>query len=146
VLSVLPVHPRDCPPAREQVPHRTRTVLATVNFGLTAYATLTVACVKALHCVSVPGTGPGSPRRLFIRGTVECHYQGWQAPIVVLGLLLCVLPLVVIYLAWWARQDTKPGSAPSHWRAGVRRALILPYQDRTYWWEGVLMLQRLVST
>jgi hypothetical protein len=58
-------------------PLRRRLILAGAIFGLTAYATVTSAVVKMLHCVWVPGTPP-SERRLFIRGSVTCDYFGWQ--------------------------------------------------------------------
>jgi hypothetical protein len=69
---------------------RARLVGAAVNFGLTSYATLTVAALRMLHCVWVPGTAEGATR-LFIRASLACDFRGWQAPIVgVVGLLLAV--------------------------------------------------------
>jgi hypothetical protein len=119
-------------------PMRARVVTAAVNFGLTAYAALTVGAVKALHCVHAPGTLP-SERRLFIQGTLACDYGGWQAPYVVLGVVLVGTPTALPFLAAWARQPT--GGVV---RRGVRRALVDPYRDGAYWWEAVLMAQRLV--
>jgi hypothetical protein len=119
-------------------PMRARVVTAAVNFGLTAYAALTVGAVKALHCVHAPGTLP-SEQRLFIQGTLACDYGGWQAPYVVLGVVLVGTPAALPFLAAWARQPTD-GAV----RRGVRRALVDPYRDGAYWWEAVLMAQRLV--
>ncbi len=78
----------------ESVPRRTKLVTAAVNFGLTAYATLTVAAVKMLHCVWVPGT-PLDQRRLFVRGSVVCSYSGWQAPYILLVALLVAIPALL---------------------------------------------------
>lgn len=119
-------------------PLRARLVTAAVNFGLTAYAVLTVGAVKALHCVHLPGTPP-SERRLFIQGTLACDYGGWQAPYVVLGAMLVCTPMALPFLAAWARH---PAGGAVRW--GVRRALVEPYRDGAYWWEAVLMSQRLV--
>jgi hypothetical protein len=149
---------------------RARLVAAGVNFGLTAYATLTVAVVKLLHCVWVPGT-PAHTRHLFIRGTVACDYGGWQAPyFVALGVLVSV-PLALPWLAAWSARGEDGGegaegaegpagaeagavrgveAAPSgQWmrdvRNGVRSALVASYSPRTPWWESVLLVQRLVG-
>ncbi len=48
---------------------RARLVTATVNFILAAYGSTTVAVMRMLDCVHVPGT-PTAQRRLFIRGSV----------------------------------------------------------------------------
>ena len=70
------------------MPSRARIIAAAVNFGLTSYATLTVAAMKLLlSCLHVPGSDPAE-RRLFIRGSVVCVFSGWQAGYVLLvGLL-----------------------------------------------------------
>jgi hypothetical protein len=151
---------------------RARLVTAAVNFLLTAYATLTVAAVKLLHCVWVPGTPPDT-RHLFIRASVPCHYGGWQAPYVVAVVVLAVVALALPLVARWA--SGMPPLPPSlHWseagdtatptlttrllpstpavgetllmdvQSGVWRALVEPYSPKWYWWESVLLLQRLV--
>jgi hypothetical protein len=165
------------PSARSQpgAPPRTlraRLITAAVNFSLTAYATLAVAATKMLHCVWVPGTPPAS-RRLFIRGTLECGYGGWQAPyVIVLGVLAAVplcLPLVARWARGtgdgargvrdgaldggccqvWGRGSRGPPQPPSQLlldvRDGVRRALVDAYSKEWPWWESVLMVQRLVG-
>ena len=121
---------------------RAKLVTASVNFGLTAYATLTVAAIKMLHCVWVPGT-PLTQRRLFVRASVVCSFSGWQAPYVLLVVLLVTVPALLPFAAAWSR---KPGGTA--WdqdvRVGVRRALVDCYHPKAYWWEAALMAQRLV--
>jgi hypothetical protein len=80
--------------ARVPVPRRAKLVTAAVNFGLTAYATLTVAALKMLHCVWVPGT-PLEERRLFVRASVVCNYSGWQVPYILLVAILVAIPAVL---------------------------------------------------
>jgi hypothetical protein len=89
-----------------RLPPRARYITAAVNFGVTAYSTVTVATVKMLHCVWVPGT-PLHQRRLFIRGSVVCDYSGWQAPHVVVLAVLVVAPFALPFAAAWSRR---PGS------------------------------------
>jgi hypothetical protein len=135
------------PLAVSELTQRALLVSAAVNFGLTAYATLTVACVKMLHCVWVPGT-PRSELRLFIRGSVVCDYGGWQAGLLVLVTLLAAAPLGVAWLAAWSRRGVGPSDVGSHLkrdvRLGLRRALVDSYKKGAYFWEAVLMGQRLV--
>lgn len=121
---------------------RAKLVTASVNFGLTAYATLTVAAIKMLHCVWVPGTSP-EERRLFVHASVVCHFSGWQAPYVVLVVLLVAVPALLPFAAAWSRRVG--GSAwDNDVRLGVRRALVDCYHPKAYWWEAALMAQRLV--
>jgi hypothetical protein len=127
---------------------RARLVTAAVNFGLTAYATLTVACVKLLHCVHVPGTPPGA-RSLFIQGPLACGYGGWQGVyLAMLGGLVCVPPGVGLAARWALRATPTTLSTSSALvndvRLGTRRALVDTYTGRWYWWEAALMVQRLV--
>jgi hypothetical protein len=138
--------------------HRAKLVTAAVNYGLTAYATLTVAAVKMLHCVWVPGTPP-SERRLFVRGSRVCDYTGWQAPYVLLVALLAAVPLMLPLVALWSRRPTRndiesmrqlreydsPHDLRDDVRLGVKRALVDPYLSKAFWWEAVLMTQRLVG-
>ena len=125
---------------------RAMLVSAAMNFSLTAYATLTAAAVKMLHCVWVPGTPP-SQRRLYIRGSVVCDYGGWQAGYLILVALLVAAPLGVGLLSSWAKNATRSGT-PSlllDVRLGLQRSLVLTYKESVYWWEGLLMVQRLVG-
>ncbi len=56
---------------------RARLYTAGINLGLSVYSSLTVAAVKMLHCVHIPGT-PTTSSHLFIQGVVECDLGGWQ--------------------------------------------------------------------
>lgn len=127
--------------ARVPVSRRAKLVTAAVNFGLTAYATLTVAALKMLHCVWVPGT-PSEERRLFVQASVVCNYSGWQVPYILLVAILVAIPAVLPFAAAWS---CRPGG--SVWdtdvRLGVRRAVVDSYHQRAYWWEAALMAQRL---
>jgi hypothetical protein len=128
-----------------------------VNYGLTAYATLTVAAVKMLHCVWVPGT-PAHQRRLFIQGDRVCDYRGWQAPYVLLVSILAAIPILLPLVAAWSRRPTRkdiqsmqrlmqhvgPPPLADDIRLGVKRALVDPYVPAAFYWEAVLMTQRLV--
>jgi hypothetical protein len=92
----------------------------------------------------VPGT-PEHERRLFIRASVKCDMGGWQAPYVALSIVLVAIPIVLPFLAAWARWS--PSVDTRGWvqdvRGGVHRAVVEIY-GRLYWWEAVMMLQRLV--
>ena len=75
-----------------------------------------------------------------------CDYWGWQSPFVVLVALLVAVPLALPGVAAWSRAEHgNPGSPRHAVRLGVRRALVDPYRDGVFWWEAVLMAQRLVS-
>lgn len=130
--------------------HRARVVTAAANFLLTAYATLTVATIKMLHCVWVPGT-PSHERRLFIRGTQVCDYTGWQLPYFLVLALLTAAPLLLPFVSIWSIQTrgaalhrAGPPTFKDDLRRGLRRALVESYNDNAPWWESVLMAQRLV--
>jgi hypothetical protein len=153
---------------------RARLITAATNFSLTAYATLTVAVTKLLHCVWVPGT-PLHTRHLFIQGSTACAYTGWQAPYVIVLCVLVALPFALPWVAAWSQgtgpqcctlsmcsrcgsggrqqQQQQRGAGPRvpdsqlvlDVRDGVRRALVDAYSDGRAWWEAVLMVQRLVS-
>lgn len=135
-------------PKQRQLSQRAMLVTAAVNFGLTAYATLTVAAVKMLHCVWVPGSPPYQ-RRLYIRGTVVCDYGGWQAGFLILVAVLAAAPVGLALVASWARHAVpsyEPGGPTlvQDVRLGVRRSLVDGYRESMFWWEGSLMVQRLV--
>jgi hypothetical protein len=114
--------------------HRAMLVTAAANFGLTAYATLTLAAVKLLHCVWVPGT-PSNQRRLYIRGSTVCSYSGWQAGFIVLVAILIAAPVAVVWLATWSRRMVPPSasSLKKDLRLGLKRALVDGYRDSAYW-------------
>jgi hypothetical protein len=91
--------------ATQSVSRRTKIVTAAANFGLTAYSSLIITTVKMLHCVETPNPlSATSSQRLFIRGTWECNLVGWQAPFVILLILLGVAPLVLARVAAWSRR------------------------------------------
>jgi hypothetical protein len=134
----------------------TRLVTAAVNFALTAYGTVTLALMRLLHCVHVPGS-PGGQQRLYIAGSVVCEYGGWQLPLVVVLIVMCCAPVVLPWVALWSRdrrtvssEDLGHGhTGPDGYRCrrtrvGVRRALVDAYTDGREYWESVLLAQRLV--
>ncbi len=124
-----------------------RLVTAAVNFGLSAYAAVSAASMRLLHCVHVPGSPPAE-RRLFIRGSVTCDYTGWQFPLVLILAVLVATPIVLPMAAAWSVKKAGPRGSKfcgRSGRIGVRRALVDMYVDRHFWWEAVMMAQRLVS-
>jgi hypothetical protein len=90
---------------------RVRYITAAVNFCVTAYSTVTVATIKMVHCVRIPGTPPHE-RRLFIRGSVVCDYSGWQLPYMVVLAALLVVPVMLPLVAAWSRRT------PASWADG----------------------------
>jgi hypothetical protein len=163
-----PVQGRDAPRPpltgpinQDMLRTRPKVVAAAVNFGLSAYATLTTAVFKLLHCVRVPGTPPHQ-RRLFIQGSVTCDYAGWQLPLVMVVVVLTATPLLLPWVAAWSRRKPRhtprdaskggeggrrgccAGQVVADLRVGVRRALVETYTPGLFWWEAVLMAQRLV--
>jgi hypothetical protein len=104
-----------------KLPPRVRYLTAAVNFGVTAYSTVTVAVVRMLHCVWVPGT-PLHQRRLFIRGSVVCDYTGWQVPYMVSLVVLVVVPVTLPLVAAWSRRANVP--VPICDAAGPRRRCV----------------------
>lgn len=134
------------------VPLRARLVCAGVNFGVSLYTTLTLAMMKLLHCVPLPGTAPGTSW-LFLDGTRACAYGGWQGGLVVVLVVLCAAPLALPRLSQWASprpsasaHSTATSMSPllRDLRWGVHRALCAPYSTTLHYWEGVLMVQRAV--
>ncbi len=128
---------------------RARCVTAAVNFALTAYAALTVTSIKLLHCVWIPGT-PESERRLFVSGSTVCNLRGWQLPLLFVLAALVAMPIV---LAVWTTRALRRVphtvaavvvSTSTDVKAGLRRAVVETYNGPFFWWESVLMAQRLV--
>jgi hypothetical protein len=138
------------PSGRVVAPHRGsgtslrgRLVGAGVNFALSAYSSVTIAVLKLLHCVSVPGTAAESSW-LFLHGDTACAFTGWQLPAVLALAVLSLIPLMLPMLSRWAMRETSESSWSSDVREGVRRSLCASYTPRYHWWESVLMGQRLV--
>jgi hypothetical protein len=100
------------------LPQRARLVTASVNFCVTAYSTVTIATIKMLHCMWVPGTSPHQ-RRLFIRGSTICAYSGWQLPYVLSLVVLVALPLALPLAAAWSLLP-RPQGTRSHWLGAPR--------------------------
>lgn len=125
---------------------RARFVTVAINFGLTAYAALTVTSVKLLHCVWVPGT-PESERRLFVSGSTICEFSGWQLPLLMLLTGLVALPIVLAigtHLSLRSSLLSAPVPRPTDIKAGFKRAVVETYSKPLLCWESVLMAQRLV--
>jgi hypothetical protein len=159
-MSSLGTHDEDgdggaCGMAKAPASQRARLVSAAANFGLTLYAALTLAVMKLLHCVWVPGTA-AHEHRLFLRASVVCDYSGWQLPLVVALAALAACPLAAAWAAMWSRQGPGRGvgmtprsvqrgaGLAADVRCGVRLALVDTYREGRHWWEAVLMTQRLV--
>jgi hypothetical protein len=139
-------------------PLRARIIGASVNLCLSAYSTVTMAAMLLLGCVQLPGT-PANSTWLYINGAVQCDYSGWQFPFIIVVLFLGIVPVLGLpFLARWARVSTieVPTSTVtitaanrrtlfiSDARWGIHRALSASYSTRTFWWESVLMVQRLL--
>lgn len=74
-----------------------------------------------------------------------------QVGYLILVAVLVAAPLGVGLLASWAKGAVPAlglgASSPTIMldvRLGLQRALVLTYRDSVYWWEGLLMVQRLV--
>jgi hypothetical protein len=148
-ISLLPTTPSPAVPCMEtprgSLSKRARLMAAAVNTTLTMSSTLTVASVKLLRCVHVPGT-PAGEQRLFLQADTECQFGGWQLPFLVLLAVLLSLPVLLPFFARWAeRAPPSPGVGwVADLRVGARRALVEVYSPSTPWWEAVLLVQRLV--
>jgi hypothetical protein len=90
-------------------PARVRYIIAAVNFVVTAYSTVTVATIKMLHCVRVPGPTLDQ-RRLFVQGSAVCDYTGWRAVYVIVMAGLVVVPAILFFVTSWAVR--RSGAAP----------------------------------
>ena len=104
-----------------------------------------VVMLAAGHCIACQCCAPP------LQGTRRCDFTGWQAPVVVLALVLAAAPVVTAVLAQWssppvnkARHDGDASPLRHDLRLGVRRALASTYRPGLRWWESVLMLQRLL--
>jgi hypothetical protein len=126
---------------------RSLVIGAALNFLVTtAYSSVTIAVMKLLHCVHVPGTPPAQ-RRLYIQGSTLCGPAlGYKVVVALLGVALVALPLATR----WAMQPalvlrrvgdpTGSGAGLGAWRgdlgadlrAGLRRALTEMYRPGAY--------------
>jgi hypothetical protein len=155
------------------LPVRARLVTAAVNFGLSAYGTLLPAAASMLHCVEVPGR-PGSFRFIDARHECSGSYRGFYAVAALLLLVPPALVIAAGWSMGkpgpaWVRKARIPclfgraSASPQPFfqlpqyrlvqrkifvedcKAGVRRALVLVYDSKRWYWEGAIALCRLVS-
>lgn len=134
---------------------RSKYIAAGLNFFLSVYSSFLVTVVAMLHCVDIPGASRG----LFLQGSVQCDYSGWQLPFVIVSVVLVAVPLITPFLTSWAvtYQHEHQLSIQSivslrtvkrsrGWRDdlcyGVILALVTPYDSSMGWWESVMVLHR----
>jgi hypothetical protein len=105
--------------------------------------------MKMLHCIQAPGTAQAQ-RRLFIRSSLLCDFTGWQLPATLCLALLLATPALLPVVATWSRRaplrDHHRIRFVDDLRTGINLALVISYKPSTYWWESILMTQRLVRT
>jgi hypothetical protein len=92
-----------------RLPRRVGYITAAANFSATAYSTGTVATLRMLHCVWVPGT-PLNQHRLFLQGSVVCDYSGWQTMYIVLLTMLLALSVSLLFVTRWASRERESAS------------------------------------
>lgn len=98
---------------------RPKYIAAAVNFLLTVYSSFLLTVVALLHCVHVPGTDPDTTH-LFIQGSVECVYSGWQAGYVIAAACLVALPCAIPFAtAWIARHNRRAAARAKHMVSSV---------------------------
>lgn len=151
-LAVSPSHLEDVQVGGGRL--RSKYIAAGLNFFLSVYSSFLVTVVAMLHCVDVPGR----PRALFIHGSLECDYTGWQLPFVIAAVLLAAVPVVIPLLTSWAvshqhkhhlviQSDGYASVQTNSWKddfcVGVILAFVTPYDSSMSWWEAVMVLHRL---
>lgn len=120
--------------ATEGRPWKERLKGATLTFILFSYTSILSATLRLLSCYSMPGA---TGKYLFLDATVSCDATGWQAPLYVI--VICVvgfavaLPLLTFAVR---RRGLLTFSA-------VHRVLCEPYKSAFYYWESILLVQRL---
>jgi len=100
------------------------------------YGTFTGAAFGMLLCISVNGT-----KVMFIDGNVECYHP---VQIVMFFLMTAVIGYPFA-LMWLCRRIAN--KCPAHraaWETSVYNVLIVLYTKKMYWWEGQLLLRRVV--
>lgn len=115
------------------LPHRIKG--AALNWFLFTYTSALSATLKLLLCIPLTGT---NNTYLFLDANRMCASE-WLAPlytvlVCMLGFAL-VLPLLTLYLH-------RHISSSRH--TGIYRILTDPYRLECYWWECVLLVQRLL--
>lgn len=124
---------RSFKPQRLILPLPDRMIGATLNWFLFTYSSVLAATFKLLLCIPFAGL-PNT--YLYLDANQECTAQ-WTAPLYIV--MVCLLGFAVV-LPILMRLKQK--WAPRH--PGVYRILTDPYRDECYWWECVLLVQRLV--
>ena len=117
-----------------QLPLKTRLKGSALNWFLFTYTSALSATLKLLSCVDVPGS---DRKHLFMNASLDCSSVAWMVPLyivlVVLVGVVIALPFVTVYL-----------HKHQHIHRGMYRALSDPYRRECYWWESVLLSQRLL--
>ena len=128
------------------MPARARACAAVVNWLLFTYSSFSAAVVALLHCVSLPDEHATSA--LFIQARHTCDYGGWQLKYVLALLALISFGLSLPFVARASVSITaySERSCVSDALIGARRTLVEVYSPSFYWWEFVLLLQRLSLT
>jgi hypothetical protein len=103
-----------------------------LNWFLFAYFPMLSSVLKLLTCVDVSGV---SEKVWFYNGNVACNDMKWLGGIVTALVLLFAF---VVMLPLLARAVTHNVSQ----HRGLHRVLCGSYVDNRYWWECVLMAQR----
>lgn len=119
--------------ARYALPLPQRLAGAIFNWFLFTYSSVLSATLKLLLCVPLPGTGQSF---LFLNANQECT-DSWRGSLSVLLACLCGFAVLLPLLMW--RKKGWSGRYP-----GVYRVLTDPYREGCYWWECVLLAQRLL--
>lgn len=91
---------------------RPKYITAVINLLLTVYSSFLLTVAALLNCVHVPGTDPGTTR-LFIQGSVECAYSGWQAIYVFAAVVLLAMPLCIPLATYWVNKQAQQPESES---------------------------------
>ena len=105
-----------------------------INWFLFAYSSILNATLRLLSCVTVPGV---SGTYLFADGNRLCSSAAWQGPLFIVVVFVVgfgVLMPVITFRVHRRRIQ----------RRGVYRILCEQYRPECYWWESVLIAQRLL--
>lgn len=128
------ITPRD--PSRPMID---KTKGAALTWFLFGYSSILSTTLTLLSCVQVPGE---SGTYLFRGATVACT-QTWRGPLVfvtvVLFLFAACLPLLAYTVKRAHTRADRKGRPDS-----MYRTLCEPFHDKVYWWEAVLVTQRLL--
>lgn len=107
---------------------------AVLNWFLFAYSAILSATLRLLSCVRVPGE---SGTFLFQDATRSCSSAAWQAPLFIVVTFVVGFAVLMPLITFKAYRRRIVGR-------GVYRVLCEQYTGPCYWWESVLIMQRLV--